>query len=257
VVSADPNARITSRENLHDSLAILRVRPDSGSVPAFEPGQFTNLGLPGVEPGTPLLRRAFTIASSPDDRGEFEFFIQRVDEGELTRRLWELGTGGRVWLDERVYGRFTLAEIPTHADLVLVATGTGLAPYISMLRHYQGRSRWKRCALLHGARSVDDLGYRAELEALAARDASFHYLPTLTRETEGSDWSGLRGRVQTWLDPERFRALTGFALTPESARVFLCGNPEMIADVTARLAEHGFKPHHRRTPGEIHSERYW
>jgi ferredoxin/flavodoxin---NADP+ reductase len=258
------NAVLDSRVDLHETLCILRVRPDGGSVPQFEPGQFTNLGLfdasetPQTAPGPPSeLRRAFSFASPPAQRDSAEFYIQRVDDGHFTQHLWKLQPGGRLWLDERVYGNFTLADVPPTSELVLVATGTGLGPYLSMLRQHRGGERWKRCALVHSARHQADLGYRGELEALARRDPTFRYLPTLTREPASSSWSGLRSHVQEIVEPAGFERLAGWPLDPATAHVFLCGNPQMIIDLGGQLAESGFRPHRRRAPGQVHSERYW
>lgn len=260
-------AVLVERADLHEDLAILRVTPEGWTLPLFEPGQFTNLGLPdstGAEvPQAPqgLVKRALSIASAPSEREYFEFYVQRIPEGSFTSRLWHLRAGDSVVLDERVYGSFTLAEVPSTSALVLVATGTGLGPYMSMLREYGMRSghrkRWAHCALVHGVRLVQDLGYRAELEELAREDPDFRYLPTVTREPEGTSWNGLFGRVKAHLEPEAWLRVTGRTLAPADHHVFLCGNPAMIEDVGGMLVERGFAPNRRRTPGQIHTERYW
>ncbi len=251
------NAALRERIDVHPSLAIFRISPEEGPVPVFEPGQFTNLGLPRPDGGGRLLRRAFSIASTPRERSHVEVFVRLVDDGEFTSRLWSLESGARLWLDPRVYGRFTLEEVQHGSDLLLIGTGTGLAPFISMIRTYRGSSRWKRCVLLESARMAEDLAYRTELERIAAEDPSFLYLPTLTREPPGSAWSGLRGRVQRFLEPAVFARLTGAPLEPERFQVMLCGNPAMIAGTTELLGGLGFRPHRRREPGQIHTERYW
>jgi ferredoxin--NADP+ reductase len=250
------NAFVRERIDVHESLAIFRVAPRTGPVPAFEPGQFTNVGL-SPAPGAPLLERAFSIASTPRERDHFEFYVRRVEGGELTPHLFELRPAASLWLDSRVRGHFTLAEVPRESDLLMVATGTGLAPFVSMLRTYGGAARWRSCVLLESARTAADLGYRAELERLAREDPTFSYRPTLTREPESSAWSGLRGRVQSWLEPEAFLRLAGRRLDPAHWHVLLCGNPEMIASATEILSRSGLRPHRRRQPGRIHAERYW
>lgn len=251
------NARVVSRRDVHDSLMILRVGTQGGEVPVFEPGQFSNLGLleDGEEPR--LLRRAFSIASPASERKHFEFYIQRVDHGAFTTRLWSLQPGDPLWLDPNVYGHFTLADVPPDSDVLFVATGSGVGPFLSMLREHHGKQRWKSAAVIHSARVAADLGYHEELSALAARDPLFRYVPTLTREPLDSGWSGLRVRVQKLFEPECFREIFGRELAIVGTRVFICGNPQMIAELSEELGKRGMRPHRRRTPGHIHTERYW
>lgn len=250
------NALVRERVDVHASLAIFRVAPIEGVVPAFEPGQFTNLGVRADTSAT-LTRRAFSIASTPRERDHFEFYVRRVVAGELTPALFDLGPGASLWLDSRVYGHFTLEEVPRQSNVLMVATGTGLGPFVSMLRTYRGTERWRRCVLLESAQTSADLGYRSELERIAGEDPSFSYHPTLTREPEGGPWRGLRGRVQSFLEPDAFRRLSDLPLDPALWQVLLCGNPEMIGSVTEQLSRAGFRRHRRREPGQIHAERYW
>ena len=105
-------------------------------------------------------------------------------------------------------------------------------------------------------REARDLVHRDEIERIRLADESVLYLPTISREP-GTGWTGLRGRVQSLLEPERYAALAGAPLDPERTSVFLCGNPEMIEEVSASLCARGFRPHSRRSPGQIHRERYW
>jgi ferredoxin--NADP+ reductase len=182
VITAEPdNAELLERIDVGPTLTIFRVAPVEGPVPAFEAGQFTNLGVGHAPaPGKrPLLRRALSIASSPNEREHLEFYIRLVEDGELTPRLFELRPGASLWLDSRVYGRFTLEDVPPGSNLLMVATGTGLAPFVSMLRTYRGTDRWRRCVLLESSRCAAELGYRAELVRLESEDPTFTYRPTL------------------------------------------------------------------------------
>ncbi len=244
------NARVAARTDLNARLAIVRVEPVGWALPAFTPGQFATLGLPDPQvPGT-LLKRVYSIASAPG-RPTLEFYIQLIKEGELTTRLWDLGVGDALWLSEKISGRFTLDGVPDGADLVLVSTGTGLAPFVSFVRAFGGKGRWRHCAVVHGARSADELGYRDELSARAAK-GEVAYLPLLTREPEGPGWKGLRGRVQSLLANGRFETHAGFPLDPSRTHVYLCGNPAMIDDMEARLVKLGFK-----AKETLHFERWW
>lgn len=251
------NAVIAERIEMTEGLAAFRVVPDSKVVTPFEAGQFTNLGLavPGVEDG--FVRRAFSIASAPEEQRWYEFYVRLVDNGALTVPMWKLGPGDRMWLDPKIYGKFTLEPFPRDKDLLLLGTGTGVAPYMSMLRSQLGKGRWRRCVLLESERTAPELGYRAELEEMQRADRTFRFVATLTREPETSTWRGLRGRMQAFLAPEPFERASGVPLSPASCHAFLCGNPDMIESVSVLLGEQGFQPHRTKAPGQVHTERYW
>jgi len=264
-LAADPyNATITRIDPVNEYLWVFHVVPDSGRVPDFEPGQFTTLGLidESIEPrvgkdGRPrhrMIKRAYSIASGANVKDHMEFLIIRVEEGKLTPRLFRLGPSARLWMSDKVNGEFTLEGVPQGSDVVLVGTGTGIAPYVSMIRTYHGTGRWRRCVVINGVRYEKDIAYREELEDLARRDKDFFYIPCVTRDP---NWKGTKGRVPVALEPEFFRNWTGFDLNPESCHVFLCGSPQMIDDVEALLQQRGFKTHKKREPGNIHLERYW
>jgi len=260
----DPyNATIVQRWDQNEYTSIFTVRPDSGACPPFEPGQFTTLGLidpdapPKKDGRKPMILRAYSIASSPTVRETMEFYIILVDNGKLTPKLWKLREGDRLWLSPKISGEFTLDGVPADRDMVWVSTGTGIAPFVSMYRRYRGQNRWKRAVVINGCRLARDLGYVSEFERYAREDGNCVYLPTVTREPEGSDWKGLRGRVPLALEPQTYEKLVGAPLVPEQCHVFLCGNPQMIDDVEAMLLQRGFKTHKKRDPGNIHLERYW
>ncbi len=277
-MDADPtNATLIAREDLTDILSIVRVRPDAGVVPPFTPGQFIRLGLPrpplrdgpaaqprgavprpSSRPGRiRLTRRAYSIASSPKVTEWMEFFVVRVEAGELTPRLWEINPGGRLWMDAAAKGEFRIDLAPPGKDLVMVSTGTGIAPFVSMLRTYRGQNRWRRFVLINGVRYPADLGYRSEVEAIAREDLSVQYIPLVSRELAGGNWQGLCGRVQTVLEPAAYERIVGAPLDPGECHIFLCGNPEMIDSVTAALEARGFVTDFREKLGNIHFERYW
>lgn len=252
------NATIVRRDDLHQSLMVLAVAPDGGEFPPFLPGQFISIGRLREKDGAQeLVKRSYSIGSSAHERTLVELFLVHVDDGEFTPWLFEQRAGARVWISPKASGGFTLEGVPPGRDLVLVSTGTAVAPYVSMVRTCGDDPPWRRVALINGVRHAADLGYRAELEAEARRDARFTYLPVVSREPAQSPWCGLRGRVGDVLAPDRFVHLAGFPLDPGSCHVFLCGHPLMIEDLESVLRERGFHKHTRHNPGTLHLEKYW
>jgi len=270
------NATITERQDLTPSLCIVRVALDKGEHLPFEPGQFCMLGLPRLPvPGAPLpgvvetvgpprpamrlVQRSYSVASSGDERRFREFYLVLVEKGQLTPRLWPMKPGDRLWMSEKAEGFFTLECVPADKDLVMVATGTAIGPYISMLRTFlaRGEKRWRRFIVIHGTRLADDLGYQGELEEIAKNEPSVLYFPIVTREPDESKWKGMRGRVQAMLDPHVYQKFVGEHLSPHNSHVFLCGNPDMIKETETHLVARGFTVHSRAKPGNIHYERYW
>jgi ferredoxin/flavodoxin---NADP+ reductase len=250
------NATIVARSDVHEALCFLHIAPDQKPFPAFAPGQFVSVGCNVEENGAPsLVKRSYSIGSAASERSHVELFVVRVDDGEFTSWLFAQQVGARVWLSPKASGGFTLEGFTPGHDLVLVATGTGVAPFVSMYRTFRHDPPWRRIIMINGVRQARDVGYRDELESAARTDSRLCYLPSVTRETGA--WPGLRGRVGEFLEPERFQSLVGVPLTPETCHVYLAGNPEMIEDLEAILKGRGFRKHTRGHPGNLHLEKYW
>jgi ferredoxin--NADP+ reductase len=211
-----------------------------------------------VENGAPaLVKRSYSVGSPATERSHVELFIVHVDDGEFTSWLFAQQAGARVWLSPKASGGFTLDGFTRGRDLVLVSTGTAIAPCVSMYRTFRHDPPWRRIVIINGVRYARDLGYRDELETAARSDASLIYLPTVTREPAGGTWKGLRGRVDELLEPARFHALSRVDLSPDVSHIYLCGNPEMIETQEAILVDRGFHKHTPRHPGNLHLEKYW
>jgi len=253
------NATIVARRDLHEGLCFLHISPDQKPFPPFDPGQFVSVGRNMEENGVPsLVKRSYSIGSSAAERSHVELFVVHVDDGEFTSWLFAQQVGARVWLSPKASGGFTLQHGFTPGrDLVLVSTGTAIAPCVSMYRTYRDNPPWRRIIIMNGVRHARDLGYREELESAARSDATLLYLPTVTREPAGNEWKGLRGRVDEFLDPVRFHALSRVDLSPGESHVYLAGNPEMIELMEADLTARGFHKHTPRHPGNLHLEKYW
>jgi ferredoxin--NADP+ reductase len=251
------NASIVGRRDVHEGLCFLDIAPDRTPFPPFDPGQFVSVGCNLVEDGAPtLVKRSYSIGSPATERGHVELFVVRVDDGEFTAWLFAQRPGARLWLSPKASGGFTLGGFTRGRDLVLVATGTGVAPFVSMYRTFRHDPPWRRIVIVNGVRLSRDLGYREELEDAARSDPRLRYLPAVTREPAAS-WTGLRGRVGELLEPARFESLTGLPLSPDTCHAYLCGNPDMVESLEALLARRGFRRHTRGHPGTLHLEKYW
>ncbi len=264
------NAVVTLKNELTPRLMILRVATDGWPLPEFRAGQFIPLGLPGsaprtvlsepeAEPADPdkLIRRAYSVASSSRQHEYMEFYIGLVTSGVLTPRLFALDLGSRLWLGPKVSGMFTIDDVAPQKNIVLIATGTGLAPYMSMLSSHLTCGGPQRIAVLHGAFHSGDLGYRSELLTLQHLCKNFSYFATIDRpDEEPVPWTSYTGFVQEIWTRGIIAETWGFRPTPANTDVFLCGNPYMIEDALKLLTQEGFREHTRKSPGEIHIERY-
>lgn len=265
------NATVSRCIEMTGEIRILQVRLDQPGF-KFKAGQYTVLGLlrdepripeaqpedDGTEPGgDPMIRRAYSIASGSTQQEYLEFYVSIVSSGALTPRLFALQEGDRLYVGERSRGLFTLDRVPAECNVLLVGTGTGLAPYVSMLRSEVLANRDRRVAVLHGASFSWDLGYRRELESLSLYNDHFSYIPTISRPHIDKDWQGFAGRLPPFLDDPTLEELCGFALEPGPSHVLLCGNPAMIEDATVRLEARGYQQKQPREPGNLHLEKYW
>ncbi len=262
---------IQQRIEVAPGLIVVRVAPDGWELPEFAAGQFAVLGLPPEAPRCKhsdpeeevskpgrLIRRAYSIASSSVAREYLEFYITLVRSGGLTPRLFALQPGDRLWMGPKITGNFTLDQAPADSNLVLVATGTGLAPYMSMLRTMLPEAGERRIAVLLGARHSWDLGYQSELVTMDRLSGAFTYRAIISRPAEEPvSWAGPSGYVQDLWRSGEVEKGWGFEPTPENTGVFLCGNPAMIDDMVGALGDQGFREHSRKEPGEIFVERYW
>lgn len=265
------NATITKRSEINHGLLVIQVKPDF-PLQAFTAGQYAVLGLPGsaprvdiADPEQPpigddkkdtLIRRAYSITSSSLQGEYLEFYVALVHSGALTPRLFALKEGDRLFLGKKIVGMFTLTDVPKGNDVLLIATGTGLAPYVSMLRSsYAFQSR--TTVVIHGARTSWDLGYRNQLQALAAQWPNLHYLPVIDDTERDPEWSGKVGFVESFFEDGTVERLLGDRLAPKQLSVFLCGNPLMIESMMTRLGGLGFTKHSKKSPGSIFVEEYW
>ena len=244
------NATVVDKTHLTEDLIIFRVLPDVG-VTKFVPGQYVALGLVvcSIEDGSQkLIKRAYSIGSSPNESGFLEFYIAIVNQGALSPSLITLKEGDRIFCAPKITGHFTLEAVPHDSNLLLISTGTGIAPFISMITTTSTWESSRRITIIHGVRYLNDLGYRNEIEELKNKYPQLHYFPVVSREH--SDFTH-RGYVQEIIESNKVK------VDPVTDHFLLCGNPAMIVDVEKLLIDRGFIIHSKKTPGNIHREKYW
>lgn len=255
------------------TLFSFRVSRPSGFK--FTAGQFVRLGLnpaqlkhfyqaPSLLRGVPDERifRAYSVASSPFD-AFLEFFSVVIPDGAFTSRLQYLQVGDTLWLNPTPFGYLTLARYqqPAPNDLWLLATGTGLAPFLSMLQTLEVWTQYQTIVLVYSARTAQELAYQAQISELAAtyqaytegQAAQFFYVPIVTREAGAGQFSQ---RLPALIANHALENALGQSLSAASSHVMLCGNPQMVADTKAALQSRGLTMN-RRGEGNIAVENYW
>jgi len=231
------DVRITSRVDFADDLWMIRVVPTYDFH--FAPGQYATLG---VDNGSGLVERAYSIASSPYEP-EIEFFFELVPQGALTPLLYRLGPGDTIKARKVAKGRFTLDTTTGHTNHLLLSTVTGVAPFVSYVRTL--RKDWvegkfageHKLFMVQGASHSRELGYRAELEQLASELPWLTYIPTISRPWDDPSWAGETGRVDDVI--RKYTDL--WSLANESTTAYLCGHPDMIENGKGILRRRGWK----------------
>jgi ferredoxin--NADP+ reductase len=231
-------------ENRHwtDSLFSLRVE---GAQLRFEAGQFVRIAL-DVE--GERVARAFSFVNPPGDP-TLEFYGVIVPEGPLSPRLAKLRAGDALHIAPNPAGFLVLSEVPDAQTLWLISTGTGIAPFLSILRTETPWRRFRNVVLVHAVRRANELTYRDIIAKTAARYVSF-----VSRESAPGS---LAGRIPAAIADGRLEAAAGLELAPQHSHVMLCGNPDMLKDAQAALVARGLRKHRRRTPGHITVESFW
>jgi ferredoxin--NADP+ reductase len=224
------SASLVERKDITSDLFIIKLQPEDGPF-QFKPGQYCTLGLEGIE-------RAYSIVSAPYEP-LLEIFVELVPEGEMTPLLWKMKVGDKLSIRPRAKGLFKMDQRVHHH--FMLATVTGVAPYISIIRDYIYNSGQDHMFyVLLAASYQDELTYEEELAGLASDYSNFiKFVPTVSRpnEARNSAWKGVRGRVN--LIAEEY--LEKYNLPQDDSLVYLCGHPGMINDAKDRIAPNGWK----------------
>jgi len=243
-----------------EDLAVFRFKPKEGELPQYKSGQFITLGA-HVPSENKVIRRAYSIASHPENRKHIELYIRWVRKplpGRVTTVLFSSKEGDEIsWV--KPTGAFTVEEDKPNGEkddrrIVCLGGGTGLAPFVSYARHLHTIGSKREIVILHGASYVDELGYRDELTQLEEESLdrgkdkwNFRYRATISRPDEwfNRTWNGNKGRVETFLQSKNGEAsplekLAGEKITKENTVFFICGWQGTIDGCLDVLTPKGF-----------------
>jgi ferredoxin--NADP+ reductase len=241
----------------HDALeAAVQAAEGTPDSQAGVVAQATAIAEAAADPER-MIRRAYSIASESRADEFLEFYLTIVSSGELTPRLFNLKLRDRLYVGPKAVGVFTLAKAAPNKHILMVGTGTGLAPYMSMLRSELQCNAARKFVVVHGARFSWDLGYRTELTGLARHCTNFCYIPVITRPQEDVTWRGRSGYLQNIVASDAIKDETGLEVTPENFDIYLAGNPGMIETVMEWAEHRGFVRDKGHEIGTLHTEEYW
>ncbi|HAF92049.1 MAG TPA: ferredoxin--NADP(+) reductase [Pseudomonas sp.] len=247
--------RLLEVQTLTSNLFTLRTTRDPGF--RFTAGQFARLGV--RKPSGCIVWRAYSMVSAPHD--EFlDFFSIVVPDGEFTSELSRLSVGDELLVEKQAFGFLTLDRFPDGRDLWLLATGTGIAPFLSILQDFEAWQRFERIVLVYSVRQQRELAYQQLIADLPRREYleglgdKLTYVPVVTREQVPG---ALHGRITQLIETGELERAAGLALSPEHSRIMLCGNPQMIEDTRAVLKTRDLQLALTRRPGQVAVENYW
>lgn len=223
----------------------------------FTPGHYARLGL--GEEGGETVWRPFSLVSAAYDE-HLEFLAVLVPGGAFSARLETLKVGDSVLVEKASYGFLTLDQLAPGRELWLLASGSGLGPFVSILREPQVWQDFERLIVVHSVRREAELAYREEIlampneELFAGARAKLRHVPVVTREP---GTAALSARIPQLLADGRLEEAAGVPLTLEDARVMVCGNPEMARELRGLLSARGLQTGRRNVPGQMAFENYW
>ncbi len=277
-MAKDHPATITHIRILREDLMIVRIVPDAG-MPEYITGQFLTLALPVVAEGYKIVRRAYSIASHPENRKYFEFVIRWVRKplpGRVTTMLFYASEGDKIGIGMPTGNALTIDETlpdgrPDRRRIVCVGGGTGIAPFVAFAKHLRETGDTREIIVLHGASYVDELSYKEEftdLENLSKREGAdrwnFKYRAAISRPKEwfNRSWNGHTGRVESFFKPKgrgkpsALEELVGEEVTPENTMIYICGYQGTIDGVIDHVKDKGFVTLHDKKPDGSYAIKY-
>ncbi len=218
-------------------------------VNPFVAGQFTQ--IKSDESST--LFRPYSFLNSPSEP-LIEFYFTLVKQGQFSPFLAKLSENDKIWVAEKASGRFVLSEVPDAKVLWLFATGTGLGPFLSMLKTKPIWERFEHIVLTHSVRYANELTHQLLIETWQEQYPQFHWIPVVTRE---QSQHAFNQRLPALLSEGKIESHAKLTLTKDNSQVMLCGNPQMIAQMSQLLLARSLLVNQAKNKGHITFENYW
>ncbi len=241
--------QVVKNKQWNNRLHSLQIQAE---IPIFKAGQFTRLGL---EIDGEIVSRPFSLVNAPGE-SPLDFYFIEVLGGKLSVPLAHMIPGDEVLIAPRASGLLTLDNVPSTKHLFLLSTGTGIGPFLSIIKTEQPWQQFDKVVLVHAVRTQDELTYQDTINrSLIEHSEQFIYVPFVSREQCDI---ALFGRIPQAILDGRLEQKTGLGFNAEDSHVMLCGNPDMVQETMDTLIEQrGLKKHSRRDPGQISIEKYW
>ena len=239
--------KILEHINWTDSLASIKI---DAKVNPYTAGQFTRIGL---EINNEIISRPYSYVSAPCDNF-LEIVYVKIPNGILTPEISKLKPGDKLLVNNNAYGFFVMKEVPKGDNLWMIATGTGLGVFISLLKTQEPWERFKKVILIHGVRKKNELTYQDQIAQFQDKYPNkLTYIKSITREKiDGS----LNIRIPDSIKNRTLESITDTEISKNS-QFMICGNPEMIKNTISNLNSRGIEINRKNKPGNITIEKYW
>ncbi len=241
------DGKVIDNRRLNQYLTSLVIDVD---LAGYESGQFVRIGLAD---GDEVIARPYSLVNTPEEN-HLEVYFNIVEEGPLSPRLFELKAGDDVLVSDNPSGFLTISEIPQCRHLWMIATGTGIGPFLSILKSKVAWEKFEKIILCYSVSYAEELAYQDTIEQIAsAHGDQFCYLPVVTREAMAGS---LGKRITVVMQDGSLEQQAGASINAENSHVMMCGSSDMITDVSAELVSREMKKHRRRDPGHFTTEKY-
>lgn len=240
-------SKVIDNQQWTDKLTSLVIE---STLEDFESGQFIRIGL-NIDDA--VLARPYSLVNTPQEK-HLEIYFNIVEDGPLSSRLFTLKAGDDVLVADNPNGFLTISKVPDCKHLWLMATGTGIGPFLSILKSEAAWQKFEKVILVYSVSTLAEMAYRDAIDKIVTQHpGQFHFIPTITRE----DYEDcLKNRMPQSIKNGDLETRVGALINGENSHVMLCGSSEMIADVSKELENRGMKKHLQRDPGHFTTEKY-